>query len=153
MLGRDASAASIFPYPSHKEVLPNGLTVLMVPMPSPGLIAYYSIVRTGSRDEVEPNRTGYAHFFEHMMFRGTKMYPGSEYDRIVKGIGADANAFTSDDLTAFHISFAKEDLETVVKIESDRFQNLAYHKQGFETEAGADLRRVPQEPNGPFLSA
>ncbi|MGO8752829.1 MAG: M16 family metallopeptidase [Thermoguttaceae bacterium] len=151
MLGRDASAASIFPYPNHKEVLPNGLTVLMVPMPNPGLIAYYSIVRTGSRDEVEPNRTGYAHFFEHMMFRGTKLYPGSEYDRIVTGIGADANAFTSDDLTAFHITFAKEDLETVVKIESDRFQNLAYDKQGFETEAGAIYGEFRKSQTDPFF--
>ena len=52
-------------------------------MPSPGLIAYFTVVRTGSRDEVEPGRSGFAHFFEHMMFRGTKKYPGPVYDRIV----------------------------------------------------------------------
>ena len=81
-------AKPILPYPVQREVLPNGLTVIMIPMPSPGLISYYSVVRTGSRDEVEPGRTGYAHFFEHMMFRGTKTYPGADYDRIVTGIGS-----------------------------------------------------------------
>ena len=144
-------AKPILPYPVQREVLPNGLTVIMIPMPSPGLISYYSVVRTGSRDEVEPGRTGYAHFFEHMMFRGTKTYPGADYDRIVTGIGADANAFTTDDLTAFHLTFAKEDLETVVKIESDRFQNLSYDTEGFKTEAGAVYGEFRKDQTSPFF--
>jgi zinc protease len=101
------------------------------------LVSYYSVVRTGSRDEVEPGRSGFAHFFEHMMFRGTKKHPGADYDRIVTSIGAQANAFTTDDLTCFHLTFAKEDLEKVIEIESDRFQNLSYSKPAFQTEAGA----------------
>ena len=71
------------------------------------------------------------------MFRGTKKNPGPVYDRIVTGLGAQANAYTSDDLTCYHLTFAKEDLETVIDIESDRFQNLTYGKQAFQTEAGA----------------
>jgi zinc protease len=94
-------------------------------------------VRTGSRDEVEPGHTGFAHFFEHMMFRGTKKNPGPVYDRIVTSLGAQANAHTGDDLTVFHLTFAKEDLQTVIEIESDRFQNLSYGKPAFQTEAGA----------------
>ena len=109
----------------------------MIPMPSPGLVAYFTVVRTGSRDEVEPGHSGFAHFFEHMMFRGTKKYPGPVYDRIVTSLGAEANAFTSDDLTVFHLTFAKEDLEKVIDIESDRFQNLTTTKPAFQTEAGA----------------
>jgi len=66
-----AIGQSIFPYHVHKEALSNGLKVLLVPMESHGLISYYTIVRTGSRDEVEPGRSGYAHFFEHMMFPPT----------------------------------------------------------------------------------
>ena len=46
-----------------------------MPMPSDGLVAFWSIVRTGSRDEYEPGRSGFAHFFEHMMFRGTERVP------------------------------------------------------------------------------
>ena len=144
-----SASAGIFPYRCEKETLPNGLTVLMMPMSTPGLVSYFSVVRTGSRDEVEPGRSGYAHFFEHMMFRGTKRHPGPEYDRIVTTIGAQANAFTSDDLTVFHLTFAKEDLEKVIDIESDRFQNLSYSEPAFQTEAGAvygELRIDAAEP-------
>jgi zinc protease len=131
--------------------LPNGLTVIMVPVPSPGLIAYYSIVRTGSRDEVEPGKSGFAHFFEHMMFRGTKKYPGPVYDRIVTGLGADANAFTTDDFTAYHLEFAKDDLEKVIDIESDRFQNLDYELPAFQTEAGAVYGEYRKSASDPFF--
>ena len=149
-IGNMSMAENIFPYKVHKETLPNGLTVLMIPMETPGLVAYYSVVRTGSRDEVEPGKSGFAHFFEHMMFRGTKKYPGAVYDSIVTSIGADANAYTSDDITAFHLNFAKEDLEKVIEIESDRFQNLAYEKAGFQTEAGAVYGEYRKNVTQPF---
>lgn len=143
-------AQRIFPYKYQKEVLPNGLTVILIPMDSPGLVAYYSVVRTGSRDEVEPGKSGFAHFFEHMMFRGTKQYPAAVYDSIVTNMGANANAFTTDDLTAYHLNFAKEDLETVIKIESDRFQNLSYEKPAFQTEAGAVYGEYRKGITSPF---
>jgi len=132
-----AASGQIFPYRSVQETLPNGLKTIVIPLDSPGLVTYWSIVRTGSRDEVEPGRSGFAHFFEHMMFRGTKKYPGPVYDQIVTALGADSNAYTTDDYTAYHMTFAKEDLERVVEIESDRFQNLSYEKPAFQTEAGA----------------
>ncbi len=127
----------VFPYAWETHTLENGLKVVMIPMSSGGLMSYYSIVRTGSRDEFETGKTGFAHFFEHMMFRGTKNYPSSVYDRMVTAMGADANAYTTDDLTAYHLSFASQDLETVIKLESDRFQYLDYAEAPFQTEAGA----------------
>jgi zinc protease len=127
----------VFPYAAETHVLDNGLRVILIPMSGGGLMSYYSVVRTGSRDEYEAGKTGFAHFFEHMMFRGTKNYPAALYDRTVTGMGADANAYTTDDLTAYHLSFAAEDLETVIKIESDRFQYLEYAEVPFQTEAGA----------------
>jgi len=127
----------IFPYTYHQQVLDNGLKVIVIPMESRGIVAYYSVVRTGSRDEYEPGHSGFAHFFEHMMFRGTKKYPGSVYDQLITEMGADANAYTSDDLTCYHLNFASEDLEKVMELESDRFQNLYYEEQAFKTEAGA----------------
>src|SRR5437762_14258476 len=84
-----------FPYAHEKHVLPNGLTAIFIPMESPGVLAYWSIVRTGSRDEVEPGKSGFAHFFEHMMFRGTKKYPADVYEAILTKIGASHNAFTT----------------------------------------------------------
>ncbi len=149
-LGSVAMADSIFPYKYQKETLPNGLTVIMIPMESPGLVAYYSVVRTGSRDEVEQGKSGFAHFFEHMMFRGTKKYPGGVYDSIVTSMGADANAYTTDDYTCYHMNFAKEDLERVVEIESDRFQNLSYEEQAFQTEAGAVYGEYRKNVTQPF---
>jgi zinc protease len=113
------------------------LKTIVMPMPGNGLMAYWSIVRTGSRDEFEPGRSGFAHFFEHMMFRGTRRYPTEAYQRILTEIGADANAYTTDDHTAYHVSMAAEDLETVMELESDRFQNLEYEERDFQTEAGA----------------
>src|SRR3990167_7492834 len=118
-------------------------------MPSDGLVAYWSIVRTGSRDEYEPGRSGFAHFFEHMMFRGTERYPGDVYNRIITTIGASANAYTTDDHTAYHLSMAAEDLEQVMALESDRFQNLSYPESEFQTEAGAvygEYRKARTDP-------
>ena len=127
----------IFPFPYKKVVLDNGLKVFLIPFDSPGLVSYYSVVRTGSRDEWEEGKSGFAHFFEHMMFRGTEKVPGGMYDSIITSIGANANAYTSDDQTVFHLNFASEDLEKVISLESDRFQHLKYTKQQFQTESGA----------------
>ena len=138
----------VFPYAVHQKTLPNGLKAIVVPMPSDGLVSYWSIVRTGSRDEVEEAVTGFAHFFEHMMFRGTEKHP--EFDKISNGIGADANAFTSDDITAYHLSFAKQDLATVVDLEADRFQHLRYDETQFKTEAGAVYGEYRKSRTSPF---
>ncbi|MGD9900821.1 MAG: M16 family metallopeptidase, partial [Calditrichaceae bacterium] len=73
----------------------------------------------------------------HMMFRGTKNFPGSVYDSIVTTLGADANAYTTDDYTAYHLTFSADDLEQVMEIESDRFQYLDYAEAEFKTESGA----------------
>ena len=148
--GSTAMSESIFPYTYRAERLPNGLTVIMIPMESPGLVAYYSVVRTGSRDEVEAGKSGFAHFFEHMMFRGTKKYPAQVYDSLVTTIGANANAYTTDDYTAYHLNFAKEDLEKVIDLESDRFQNLDYEKAPFQTEAGAVYGEYRKSITSPF---
>ena len=142
----------IFPYDAHVETLGNGLKVIIVPMSSGGLVTYWTIVRTGARDEVEAGRTGFAHFFEHMMFRGTEKYPAEEYKALTTRIGADTNAFTSDDLTAYHMNVAAEDLETVMEIESDRFLNLAYPEEMFRTEAGAVYGEYRKNRTNPLFT-
>ncbi len=129
----------IFPFPAPMFELDNGLKVISVAFDSPGIVAYYTVVRTGSRNEVEEGFSGYAHFFEHMMFRGTEKYSTDEYQAVVKQLGADANAFTTDDWTAYHIVASSASLETIIDIESDRFQNLEYSEDDFRTEAGAIL--------------
>jgi zinc protease len=130
---------SAFPFPVAERTLPNGLRVYVVPYDSPGLVAYYSVVRTGSRNEVEPGKSGFAHFFEHMMFRGTDRYSADKYNDVIKAMGADSNAYTSDDQTVYHILAGKDALAKIVEIEADRFQHLRYPEPDFQKEARAVL--------------
>ena len=149
--GPPPASATIFPYPWQQKTLANGLKIVVIPMPSDGLVSYRTVVRTGSRDEVEKGATGFAHFFEHMVFRGTKKYPADAYNEIVTRMGADSNAYTSSDMTVYEFDIVKDDLETVVEIESDRFMNLDYSKQGFETEAGAVYGEYRKNRSSPFF--
>ncbi|MFA6455488.1 MAG: pitrilysin family protein [Bacteroidota bacterium] len=127
----------ILPYPINQKQLANGLNVVTVTFDSPGLAAFYIVVRVGSRNEVEPGVTGFAHFFEHMMFRGTDTYPREKYNDVLKSIGAGANANTSLDRTIYHMTGDATKLETMFEIEADRFMNLNYTEHDFKTEAGA----------------
>lgn len=142
-----------FPYEYDTRIMDNGLTVVLIPMESPGLVSYQSVVRTGSRDEWEPGKSGFAHFFEHMMFRGTEKYPGPVYDSLMTTIGADANAYTTDDRTVYHQNFASEDLKLVIELEADRFQNLSYPEEDFQTEAGAVYGEYRKSVTSPWQVA
>ena len=127
--------ARIFDLPYLMRDLDNGLRVIIVETDYPDIVTLQIPVQTGSRNEVEPGKSGFAHFFEHMMFRGTDQYPADVYADILKKAGAESNAFTTDDFTNYHITFTKPDLEKMIEIEADRFQNLNYSEAGFRTEA------------------
>jgi zinc protease len=126
-----------FPYEYENYTLDNGFKAILMPIKGSGLVAYYTVVRTGSRDEWEPGKSGFAHFFEHMMFRGTEKHSAEEYNRMVSEIGANSNAYTSDDITCYYMVIPAAALETAMDLESDRFQNLSYEEGPFRTEAGA----------------
>ncbi|NNF16173.1 MAG: insulinase family protein, partial [Gammaproteobacteria bacterium] len=125
----------IFQMPYLLEKLDNGLTVMIVKTDYPDIVNLQIPVQTGSRNEVEPGKSGFAHFFEHMMFRGTENYTAEQYSSILKNAGADQNAYTTDDYTNYHITFTKPDLEKILELEADRFQNLSYTEEEFRTEA------------------
>ncbi|HXU33696.1 MAG TPA: pitrilysin family protein [Thermoanaerobaculia bacterium] len=143
-------SADIFPFPVAQKTLANGLQVVAVPFDSPGTVAYYTVVRTGARDEVEPGKSGFAHFFEHMMFRGTDKYSKDRYTEILKRMGADSNASTDDDLTLYHIVGPKRELETMADLESDRFKNLKYTEPVFRTEALAVRGEYAKNASNPL---
>jgi zinc protease len=130
---------NVFPYPATTRTLDNGLKVVLVPFDSPGIVAYYTIVRAGSRNEVEAGKSGFAHFFEHMMFRGTERFNSDQYNAVFRELGSDANAFTSDDVTVYHALLGKDGLERVIDLESDRFMNLKYSESDFKQESKAVL--------------
>jgi zinc protease len=148
---RSSPSTPVFPFPIHQSVLDNGLRVISVPFDSPGIVAYYTVVRTGSRNEVEEGLSGFAHFFEHMMFRGTERFPQEKYNSILKTLGADSNAFTTDDWTCYHLTVPSSALATVVEIEADRFQNLKYDEPAFQKEARAVLGEYNKSASSPFL--
>ncbi|HET7737287.1 MAG TPA: insulinase family protein, partial [Tepidiformaceae bacterium] len=130
---------AILPFMATEVTLANGLRVIVVPTGYPNLVSLQIPVQTGSRNEVEEGKSGFAHFFEHMMFRGTERYPAHEYQRVMTLAGARQNAYTTDDYTNYHVTFAKEDLETVLALEADRFMHLAYSEEDFKTESRAIL--------------
>ncbi|MEO6045104.1 MAG: pitrilysin family protein, partial [Tepidiformaceae bacterium] len=133
------SSTPILPFPALERTLANGLRIIVVNTGFPNLVSLQIPVQTGSRNEVEPGKSGFAHFFEHMMFRGTERYSADAYQEIITRTGARQNAYTTDDYTNYHITCAKEDLEQVLELEADRFMNLAYSEDDFKTEARAVL--------------
>ena len=145
-----ARAAAVFPYAVHEKTLDNGLRVVVIPFDSPGTVAFHTVVRTGSRDEVEPGHSGFAHFFEHMMFRGTKRFSQEAYNDVLKRMGADSNAYTTDDYTNYHIVGPAAKLETMMDVESDRFRNLDYEEEGFKTEALAVRGEYAKNASNPL---
>jgi zinc protease len=112
-------------------------------------VAYYIVIRTGSRDEVEAGHSGFAHFFEHMMFRGTERFSKDAYNDVLKRMGADSNANTTTDRTAYHIVGPSSALETMMDIEADRFKNLKYAEDAFRTEALAVLGEYNKGASNP----
>jgi zinc protease len=142
-------AQDVFPYAPTIRTLDNGLRVVMVPFDSPGIVAYYTIVRAGSRNEVEAGKSGFAHFFEHMMFRGTDRFSNVEYNALFRDLGSDVNAYTSDDVTVYHAIFGSDGLERVIDVESDRFMNLKYSESDFKQEAKAVLGEYNKNYSNP----
>ncbi len=143
------TTAKAFPFPIHQKTLPNGLKIVVIPTGLPNLVSLQVPVSTGSRNEVEPGKSGFAHFFEHMMFRGTKTVSKDLWNQALKETGASQNAFTSDDLTNYHTLCSKDDLERWIQLEGDRFQNLAYDEEGFKTESRAVLGEYNKNASNP----
>ena len=129
----------LFPYQYTIDELPNGLHLVTVPTDFPNLVALYIVVKTGSRNEIEPGKSGYAHLFEHLMFRGSENFTAEQRDEILKRAGADSNAYTTDDRTVYHEIFSKEDLDKIMELEGDRFQRLKYAPDAYKTETRAVL--------------
>lgn len=132
-----AAHAGAFPYPVHTQTLDNGLQIVAVPMPSPGVVALGTWMRVGSRDELDAGRTGFAHFFEHLMFLGTPTLPGDVRERRLLRMGADDNAWTWLDETVYHVLAPASALPELVVMEADRFQHLTLTPEQVRREAGA----------------
>ena len=115
----------------NRFTLSNGLRVLVHTDTSTPLVAMNILYDVGSRDE-DPNRTGFAHLFEHLMFGGSVNIP--RYDEPLERVGGENNAFTNNDITNYYITLPKENIETAFWLESDRMLNLACSKKSFDVQ-------------------
>ena len=114
-----------------KKILANGLTVVVNRDPVSKLAAVNILYKVGARNE-NPERTGFAHLFEHLMFRGTRRIPN--FDLPVQMACGDNNAFTNNDYTDFYITLPKDNVETALWLESDRMEGLDITPEKLETE-------------------
>jgi zinc protease len=129
----DFSAKAEVPKDIASFNLPNGLEVIVWPDHDIPNVALYYFVRAGGRNEY-PGITGIAHFFEHMMFNGTKSRDQGEFDTEMEAAGGANNAYTSKDVTVYMDWFPRSALEAVIELESDRLMNLAIDPDVVETE-------------------
>lgn len=103
--------------------LDNGMQVVVIPDHRAPIVTHMVWYKVGSADE-PPGKSGIAHFFEHLMFKGTTNHKAGEFGQKVAEIGGSENAFTSYDYTAYHQTVAPEALETMMSFEADRMRNL-----------------------------
>src|SRR5215831_95181 len=96
----DSNDKPLADIPFTREVLENGLTVLYIPLHTAPVVHLRVIYHVGSRDE-KPDRQGFAHMFEHMMFRGSAHVAPQEHMKLIGVVGGNSNAFTAHDQTAY----------------------------------------------------
>lgn len=129
--------------------LQNGMRVVVVPDHRAPVVTQMLWYRVGGVDD-PPGLSGLAHFFEHMMFRGTKAVPGDQFSRTVARNGGEDNAFTTHDYTAFFEQIAKDRLPIVMGLEADRMANLDLSDKNVRTERDVVLEerrmRIDNDP-------
>jgi zinc protease len=129
--------------------LANGMQVLVIPDHRAPVATQMLWFRVGAVDD-PPGISGLAHFFEHMMFRGTKAYPDDAFSQIIAKNGGETNAFTDHDYTAFYEQIAKDRLPLAMKLEADRLANLDLSDSHVAPERDVVLEerrmRVDNEP-------
>jgi len=117
------------------RTLPNGMKLVVWPDKDIPNVAMYTWYRVGSRNE-RPGITGISHFFEHMMFNGTKTRAPGEFDRVMEGNGGSNNAYTSSDVTVYQNWFPSSVTGLIFDLESDRMRNLDFDAGKVESERG-----------------
>jgi zinc protease len=115
----------------EKFTLANGLRVIVHQDLSTPMAVMNIMYDVGARDE-DPEKTGFAHLFEHLMFGGSVNIP--EYDEPLQMAGGENNAYTTNDLTNYYIQLPAENLETAFWLESDRMLSLAFGEKSLETQ-------------------
>lgn len=117
----------------EQATLSNGMEIVVIPNHKVPAVSHMIWFRVGAIDDPE-GKSGLAHFHEHMMFQGTKRYPGDSYSTTVRALGGEKNAFTAKDFTGYMINISKEHLAKAMELEVDRMMNLAPPPDEFPRE-------------------
>ncbi|MFN4315425.1 MAG: M16 family metallopeptidase [Chitinophagaceae bacterium] len=115
----------------ERFTLSNGLRVIVHEDNSTPMAVVNIMYDVGARDE-DPRQTGFAHLFEHLMFGGSVNIPG--YDEPLQMAGGENNAYTTNDLTNYHVQVPSENLETAFWLESDRMLSLAFSEKSLDVQ-------------------
>ncbi len=125
----------------NRFTLDNGLRVIVHEDSTTPMAVVNILYDVGSRDE-NPDQTGFAHLFEHLMFGGSVNIPS--YDEPLQRVGGENNAFTSNDITNYYITLPSSNLETAFWLESDRMLNLAFDEKSLETQRSVVIEEFKQ---------
>jgi len=125
----------------ERFILPNGLKVIVHHDASTPIVAMNILYNVGSRDE-DPNRTGFAHLFEHLMFGGSANIP--RYDEPLERVGGENNAFTNNDITNYYLTLPVQNLETAFWLESDRMNDLAFSTKSLDVQRNVVVEEFRQ---------
>lgn len=148
-----ASAADVQPIVFQRETLPNGLKVIYAPMDNAPVVHVRVLYHVGSRDERD-DRNGFAHMFEHMMFRGSAHVASEQHMSLINSVGGMSNAFTSFDQTTYVNTVPTNHLEMALWLEADRMASFKVSEPVFVTERGVVKEewrmRYANQPYGPM---
>ncbi|MHB1056995.1 MAG: M16 family metallopeptidase [Rhodanobacter sp.] len=128
-----AAELSIPPIQYHQRTLPNGLQVLSVEDHASPNVAVQMWYHVGSRDDPQ-GRSGFAHLFEHLMFKSTKHMHAEQFDRLTEDVGGANNASTGDDVTNYFEVVPSNHLQTLLWAEAERLSNLNVDEANFKSE-------------------
>jgi predicted Zn-dependent peptidase len=134
------------------NTLSNGLKVICLKKTGAPIVSMQVWYKTGSYNETDGIR-GISHFFEHMMFRGSKKYGSEEHARKINDVGGHYNAFTAEDVTAYLNSVPKNHLDMVFDLEADRMINLSINKEVLETERNVIVEEFQTYMNNPLTKS
>lgn len=139
---------------AESVTLDNGLQLVVIPNHRAPVVTHMVWYKVGAADE-PMGSSGMAHYFEHLMFKGTNTVAPGDFSKIVKELGGNDNAFTSQDYTAYFQSISVEHLEKMMKMEADRMANLHPPTEHFNMEKNVVLeerrQRTENDPRGLFF--
>ena len=150
------AALQVPPVAYTERTLPNGLQFIAVRNSASPTVSVQVWYHVGAKDD-PAGRSGFAHLFEHLMFKGTRYLRSEQFDRLTEDVGGANNAFTSDDVTAYQDIVPSNHLETLLWAEAERLSNLNVVQPNFESERAVVKeeyrQRVLASPYGRFSNA